>query len=249
VSDVISCLKPAAIVAVVMTAIGLFGSCETEPNRIIRTGSGRVITAERKIVSGAQITVVDAEGETVFETKTKEDGTFRLLVKPGRYRVRVESGKYQPFAYIVDLRAAELEKAFDVFLQGGGACRDVRLPDEPNDVCASEVIKPNLLLKSETTISGVVKDETGAPFKNSLVSLMALSAIELQPAYLDVKTDDFGRFVFEPAEPGEYRLRASPHRGFAQPEKLECWGQKECNLDITLKVNPTDLDYAACPIM
>jgi len=231
-----------------MTANGLFGSCVTEPNRIIRTTNGRVVGAELKTVSGAQVEVIDAKGETVFETISQKDGTFRLLVKPGRYRVRVEASMYQPFAYIVDLRAGELEKVFDVFLQDGAACHDVRLPGESTNVCSSEVTKPNLLLKSETTISGVVKDETGAPLKNSEVSLRTHSAVELQPAYLDVKTDAFGRFVFESAEPGEYRLLASPHRGFAQPEKLDCGHERECNLEITLKTNPTDLPYAACPV-
>jgi hypothetical protein len=93
-----------------------------------------------------------------------------------------------------------------------------------------------------------VKDETGDPLRNSLIVLRAVSAIPLQPGYLVVKTDDDGAFSFDESEPGKYRLLASPSRGFAQPAKLDCYERRDCNLEIVLKANGSDLPYAGCPV-
>lgn len=93
-----------------------------------------------------------------------------------------------------------------------------------------------------------MKDETGAPIKNSEVVLRKTSAIPLQPSYLFTKTDAEGSFGFDEAEQGEYRLLGSPSRAFAQPAKLDCYGRRDCNLEIILKANGTDRPYASCPV-
>jgi hypothetical protein len=120
--------------------------------------------------------------------------------------------------------------------------------DTENTNCSSEELPPNLILRMPMTISGKVKDESGAPFQNSQIVLRIVSAIPLQPGYLFAKTDDEGVFSFDESEPGEYRLLASPNRGFAQPAKLDCYERRDCNLEIVLKANSTDPPYAGCPV-
>jgi hypothetical protein len=41
---------------------------------------------------------------------------------------------------------------------------------------------------------------------------------------------------------------ASPNRAFAQPEKLDCYERRNCNLEIVLKANGTDRPYAGCTV-
>ena len=89
---------------------------------------------------------------------------------------------------------------FDVALQGIGACHDIRIMTGPDakgeDKCSSEVVLPNLILRTRTVITGDVRDETGAPFKDSEVVLRKVSDNPLQPAQLDAKTDANGAFTF-----------------------------------------------------
>ena len=227
-------------------------SCVTEPNKIVKTAHGRVTSPNGKQVSGAEITVSSSSDEDIFKTKSKHDGTFKLDMTPGKYRVEVSAEGYLRFVYVVDLRSREGDDSFDVSLQDIGACHDTRVATGPDrnseDKCSSEVVLPNLVLQSRTVITGDVKDETGAPFKNSQVVLRKVSDIPLQPGYLDAKTDANGAFKFDEAEPGNYRLLASPNRAFAQPEKLDCYERRNCNLEIVLKANGTDRPYAGCTV-
>ena len=203
------------------------GSCVTEPNKIVKTAHGRVTSPNGKQISGAEITVSSSSDKNILKTKSKHDGTFELDVTPGKYRVEVFAEGYIRFVYVVDLRSRGGDDSFDVALQGIGACHDIRIMTGPDakgeDKCSSEVVLPNLILRTRTVITGDVRDETGAPFKDSEVVLRKVSDNPLQPAQLDAKTDANGAFTFDEAEPGNYRLLASPNRAFAQPEKLDCY--------------------------
>jgi len=227
-------------------------SCVTELNKIVKTAHGRVTSPDGKLVSGAEITVSSSSDGDIFKTKSKHDGTFNLDVTPGKYRVEVWAEGYMRFVYVVDLRSRGGDDSFHVPLQGIGACHDIRIVTEPEanveDKCSSEVLLPNLVLQTPTVITGEVRDETGAPFKNSEVVLRKVSDSPLQPGQLDAKTDAHGSFTFDEAEPGKYRLLASPNRAFGQPEKLDCYEKRDCNLEIILKANGTDQPYAGCPV-
>jgi hypothetical protein len=119
---------------------------------------------------------------------------------------------------------------------------------EEEEICESEQAKANLGLRTATVITGQVRDETGAPFKNSEIRLRSVSVSSVQPEELQTRSDEEGRFRLDEAEPGSYRLLASPNRGFAQPGLLDCFENMQCKLEITLTANPTDQPYARCPI-
>jgi hypothetical protein len=232
----------------------LFASvCASVYGRIVRAPNGRLISKDGKPISNAEIEVTDRSDEVVFETKTQGDGTFRINAEPAKYRVRVSADGYIDFLYYVDLRSQDRTQRFDVPLEASSSCGDMRVIDDEEEkmqqLCAAESTPSNLSLKVPTILSGRLVDQTGAAFKNSDVRLVRLSEWEaMQPHDLYSKTDVEGKFTFDEAESGEYRLLASPNRGFVQPDKLDCYEQPECKLEIVLKVNPTDLPYAACPI-
>ena len=244
---------PAVCVAVCMVfaTVGISAaSCVTEPGKIVRSNRGRVRDSQGKIIEGTQVKVTSSSEDEIFQTKSGRDGLFRLAIGPGKYRVDVEAEGYLRFEYIVDLRSAVAAEPLDITLQGLSNCHDVHVTSEQDAgaYCRSEVLLPNLILRTHTTISGKVNDETGAPFKNSEVVLRKTSAIPLQPSYLFTKTDAEGAFGFDESEPGEYRLLPSPSRAFAQPAKLDCYERRDCNLELILKTNGTDRPYTSCPV-
>jgi hypothetical protein len=240
--------------AVILLALGTaeisVASCVTELSKIVRTDQGRVKGPRGEIIANAQVAVTSGSEDEIFRTKSGPDGLFRLVMNPGKYQVEIEAEGYLRFVYVVDFRSAVAAEPLDVFLQGVGGCHDIRVTSEQDkgSNCRSEALLPNLILRIATTISGYVKDETGAPFKNSEITLVKASAIPLQPGYLYARTDGDGIFSFDEAEPGKYRLLASPSRAFAQPAKLDCYEKRDCNLEIILKANGTDRPYASCPV-
>ena len=240
----------AATFLVFATAELSVASCVTELSKIVRTDQGRVKGPRGEIIANAQVTVSAHSEDEIFRTKSGPDGVFRLAIGPGRYRVEIEAEGYLRLLYIVDLRSVVAVEPLDVPLQSLSECHDMvssgedtREPD-----CGTEVLPSNLILGTETVIRGEVKDENGAPFRNSEIVLREVSAIPLQPGYLIGKTDADGAFSFDESEPGEYRLLASPNRDFAQPAKLDCSKRRDCNLEIILKANGTDRPYAGCPV-
>jgi len=124
----------------------------------------------------------------------------------------------------------------------------VRPPDGSPEYCASvEPLRPNLVLTVDTTVKGRITDQTKAPFKNSPVELRRFISGSKQDAIKNLSTDADGKFDLGTVKRGEYRLLLSPHRGFQQPEKLEC-SSRTYSLDAVLMVNPTDQLASSCPI-
>jgi hypothetical protein len=141
----------------------------------------------------------------IFRTKSGRDGLFRLVISPGKYQVETGAEGYLRFLYVVDLRSAVAVEPLDAALQTVSECHDIRVTSSQDTeaTCSSEALLPNLILRTATTIGGYVKDETGAPFKNSEVVLRKVSAIPHQPGSLFAKTTDAdGGFGFAEAEPG-----------------------------------------------
>ena len=118
----------------------------------------------------------------------------------------------------------------------------------PSNNCESEPVDPNLVVTQTTQVEGTIQDQTGAPLTDSPVRLRKYVSARKQNESRITSTDSAGRFDLGNVKPGKYRLLASPHRGFAQPAELKCSAEKSCSLKIVLKVNPTDLPYAGCPI-
>jgi hypothetical protein len=116
------------------------------------------------------------------------------------------------------------------------------------EYCASvEPLRPNLVLTGDTTVQGRVTDRTRAPLKKSPVELRRFISESKQERLKKLSTDADGKFDLGTVKRGEYRLLLSPHRGFKQPEKLEC-SSINCTLDAVLMVSPTDQLASSCPI-
>jgi 5-hydroxyisourate hydrolase-like protein (transthyretin family) len=222
--------------------------CLSELKKVVKTSHGRITTRDGKPLSGAHVVVEAASREIIFKTKSTQDGTFELEVNPGKYRVEVNAEQYLRFFYVADLRSKSENDVLDVSLQSDNECHDMHIVDEQEERCDSEKVTANLVLETPTVITGLVKDETSAPFENSDIRLTKLDGSIVQSPQLETKTDEKGRFQFEEAEPGTYRLLASPNRGFAQPDKVNCYQRPRCNLEIVLKVNPSEQPYAGCPV-
>jgi len=120
-------------------------------------------------------------------------------------------------------------------------------PNNPDYCAAVEPLKPNLVLSADTNVRGRVTDQTTAPLKNSRIELRLFISAAKQVAVKRSSTDADGKFDLGIVRKGQYRLLLSPHRGFKQPEKLECESHN-CALDTMLIVNPTDQLAASCPI-
>jgi hypothetical protein len=120
-------------------------------------------------------------------------------------------------------------------------------PNNPEYCAGVEPLRPNLVLTADTNVRGRVTDQTTAPLKNSRIELRRFISPAKQVAVQQSSTDADGKFDLGMVRKGQYRLLLSPHRGFKQPEKLEC-GSHECGLDTILIANPTDQLAANCPI-
>jgi hypothetical protein len=141
------------------------------------------------------------------------------------------------------------------FVNGGygqlvevGADGKARAPRATPEYCAQvEPIRANLKLTGDTIVRGHVTDETRAPFRHSPIELRRFISPIKQVTVKKSSTDDDGRFDLGTVRRGQYRLLLSPHRGFKQPEKLEC-ESRDCTLDTVLIANATDQLATNCPL-
>jgi len=111
-----------------------------------------------------------------------------------------------------------------------------------------EPIHPNFTPAEDVVVRGRITDQTTAPFQNSPIELRRFISEHKQVTVKKVSTDAEGRFDLGLVKHGDYRLLLSPHRGFKQPEKLECSSTRDCTVDTVLIANPTDGPAAGCPI-
>lgn len=111
-----------------------------------------------------------------------------------------------------------------------------------------EPIHPNFAPTEDVRVRGRITDQTTAPFQNSTVELRRFISERKQLTVKKVSTDADGKFDLGLVKHGDYRLLLSPHRGFKQPEKLECLSTRNCTVDAVLTANPTDGSAAGCPI-
>lgn len=115
------------------------------------------------------------------------------------------------------------------------------------DDCKNLQVRPNLQMVNSTHLFGVLRDQSGAPFKRSRVELRRWNSATEQITLKVVTTDDSGLFDMGQIEAGKYRFLPSPTGAFRQPDSLSC-PQDECPLELVLQVNPTDTVESVCPI-
>jgi hypothetical protein len=111
-----------------------------------------------------------------------------------------------------------------------------------------EPIHPNFTPAEDVVVRGRITDRTTAPFQNSSIELRRFISERKQLTVRKVSTDVDGKFDLGLVKHGDYRLLLSPHRGFKQPDKLECSSTRDCTVDAVLIANPTDGPAAACPV-
>jgi hypothetical protein len=121
-------------------------------------------------------------------------------------------------------------------------------PNDPDYCYKIETIRPNLVVRETTHAAGSVHDQAGGVVQKSRIELRRYISQRKQVTVRVVSTDDGGHFDLGTVNRGNYRLLASPHRGFKQPSTLQCSGGKNCELEIVLFVNPTDQLDSSCPI-
>jgi 5-hydroxyisourate hydrolase-like protein (transthyretin family) len=120
-------------------------------------------------------------------------------------------------------------------------------PSDPEYCAEVEPLRPNLILAADTAVQGRVTDQTTAPLKNSPIELRRFISADKQETVKKLSTDADGKFDLGTVKRGEYRLLLSPHRGFKQPEKLQC-SRRKCVLETVLIVSPSDQLASSCPI-
>jgi hypothetical protein len=120
-------------------------------------------------------------------------------------------------------------------------------PRNPEYCAEVEPLLPNLVLTADTAVQGRVTDQTTAPLKNSPIELRRFISAGKQEPVKKLSTDADGKFDLGTVKRGEYRLLLSPHRGFKQPERLQC-SRRKCILETILMVNPSDQLASPCPI-
>lgn len=124
----------------------------------------------------------------------------------------------------------------------------VVIGEMPKDFCNKiEKVRPNLVLLVDTKVVGRITDHFDVPLQNSQVELRKYVNKQQQQFVAMVHTDSSGKFNFGEIRRGQYRLLASPTRGFQQPDYLHCVG-RNCDLSIALEVNATDRPDSICPI-
>jgi len=121
-------------------------------------------------------------------------------------------------------------------------------PSDPEYCYKIEKLTPNLVLRGAVHLIGSIRDQTSAPLQNSPIELRKYISQRKQVNVRLVSTDDGGHFDLGIVKPGNYRLLASPHRGFKQQSSLQCRDGKNCELEIVLITNPTDKLDSSCPI-
>ena len=130
-----------------------------------------------------------------------------------------------------------------------GSAQVVTVGRPDPDFCKKvETIKPNLVLADVTNVFGRVTDQTGAPFIKKQVELRIFVTDQKQISEKIVKTDANGKFDLGQVKKGSYRLLLSESRAFRQADELDCAHKRECELNVTLKVNPTDMPESVCPV-
>ncbi len=111
-----------------------------------------------------------------------------------------------------------------------------------------ETIQPNLELQETTHIKGSISADGAYPLPNSPLELRKYVSSRKQTQVKTVRTDGTGKFDLGMVEPGSYRLLASPSRDLKQPNDLKCGGDGQCELEITLHANNSDMPESVCPI-
>jgi hypothetical protein len=121
-------------------------------------------------------------------------------------------------------------------------------PNDPDYCYKIETIQPNLVVRGTTHVIGSVSDQSGGVMPNSRVELRRYISQRKQVTVNVISTDDGGHFDLGTVNRGNYRLLASPHRGFKQPPTLQCRAGTKCELEIVLFANGTDQLDSSCPI-
>lgn len=119
-------------------------------------------------------------------------------------------------------------------------------------LCADEDAPPNLTVRRDAEIKGIVLDQTGAPFGSGIAVQLRKPSMETVIRWAVPSSN--GRFTLGPVAAGAYRVivvglrkgRAERLAGFTQPTKLQCIGRKSCNIKVVPLVHGSDNPIDSC---
>lgn len=119
--------------------------------------------------------------------------------------------------------------------------------------CASEVIRPNLILQKNTDVVGVVCDPSGEAYPKPY--RVELRDQQSESVLYRIPLREEGNFRMDGVPAGNYRLLivngatnvASRPPLMDQPANLQCGEAPVCQLEIMLKTHGTDQLYEYCP--
>lgn len=114
--------------------------------------------------------------------------------------------------------------------------------------CNEELVQCNIEVTVQHHLFGELRDPTGAAFQDSKVILRKQSSKGKFVSYRTANTDREGRFDLRLVDPGKYRFLPAPNRGWRQPKEVTCGSSPDCEISLTLEVNPTDQPFAGCPV-
>ncbi len=121
-------------------------------------------------------------------------------------------------------------------------------PITPEYCLQDETIRPNFSPTHDVVVHGRITDQVNVPLQKSSIELRRYVSEQEQVTVKKISTDSDGKFDLGLVRAGGYRLLLSPHRGFKQPDKLQCSSSKDCTINAVLVVNSSDGPAAGCPI-
>jgi 5-hydroxyisourate hydrolase-like protein (transthyretin family) len=235
--------------------LALLPSCLDVENQLVTSLSRRVLGTDAKSIANAQVSVEDGALKVVFTARSDRNGRYAIRgLKPGDYRVVLSASGYVEYQYALVVPEKTHTAESVVRLRPNAECHDNGLgyetaePMSYVDYCpAVERMKPNLRLSRAVQLQGKIVDQSGASIDNSRIELRRYLPDNQRVSIKSATTGPDGKFDFGAVEEGEYRL-IFLSMAFRQPEEMSCRAEGKCFLDITLKVNPTDLPGSECPV-
>jgi vitamin B12 transporter len=91
----------------VVFVCAFFGLSLPSPAQSTATLSGRVTDRSGASIAGAEISAQDLSGGATQQTKSAADGTYSLMLAPGKFRIRVTSPQMTPTEQEITLYAGE----------------------------------------------------------------------------------------------------------------------------------------------
>jgi hypothetical protein len=123
-------------------------------------------------------------------------------------------------------------------------------------ICKSEVVRPNLIVEKSTRLSGVLLDETGAPYGNAGKTVVQIRDAKVGTVLNSSAIDPHGQFDLGIVNAGLFRLIVAikgKDGKLARPPLADqlpvanCTSQTDCRIQSKIHLHGTDDPLEFCP--